>query len=156
QAERGQHETEVVDAATIADERVSGWQPLARQHEITLRRTGCASVLVRAVPTAVGQALDALIDNALKFAGPGAGVTVDVAPGKENVELHVVDDGPGLDGTDRIRATERFWAAPHTQNIDGSGLGLPIATVLVRASGGQLDLLAAQPKGLDVRLTFPP
>jgi signal transduction histidine kinase len=155
QAERGQHETEVVDAATIADERVSGWLPLARQYEITLRRTGCTSAPVRAVPTAVGQALDALIDNALKFAGPGAAVTVDVAPGKENVELHVVDDGPGLDGTDRIRATERFWRAPHAQNIDGSGLGLPIATVLVRASGGQLDLLPADPKGLDVRLTFP-
>jgi signal transduction histidine kinase len=155
QAERGQHDTEVVDAATIADERVSGWQPLARQHEITLRRTGCATAPVRAVPTAVGQALDALIDNALKFAGPGAAVTVEVAPGKESVELHVVDDGPGLDGADRVRATERFWRAANTQNIDGSGLGLPIATVLVRASGGQLDLLPAEPKGLDARLRFP-
>jgi signal transduction histidine kinase len=155
QAERRQHDTEVVDAATIADERVCGWQPLARQREITLRRTGCASAPVRAVPTAVGQALDALIDNALKFAGSGAAVTVEVAPGKEIVELHVVDDGPGLDGADRVRATERFWRAAHAQNVEGSGLGLPIATVLVRASGGQLDLLPVQPRGLDARVRFP-
>jgi signal transduction histidine kinase len=155
QAERRQYDTEIVDAASVADERVSGWQPLARQHEITLRRTGCTTAPVRAVPTAVGQALDALIDNALKFAGPGAAVTVDVSPGTETVELHVVDDGPGLDGGDRLRATGRFWRAADAQNIDGTGLGLPIANVLVSASGGQLDLLPADPRGLDARLRFP-
>jgi signal transduction histidine kinase len=71
------------------------------------------------------------------------------------VELHVVDDGPGLDGGDRVRATGRFWRAADAQNIDGSGLGLPIANVLVSASGGQLDLLPAEPRGLDARLRFP-
>jgi len=155
QAERGERQTETVDAATIADERVAGWQPLARRQEITLRRTGPCSAPVQAVPTAVGQALDALIDNALKFAGPRSSVTVVVVPGADFVALHVIDDGPGLSGTERQRATERFWRAAHTQNVDGSGLGLPIATVLVEASGGTLDLLPAEPKGLDARLRFP-
>ena len=108
-----------------------------------------------AVPTAVGQALDALIDNALKFACTGATVTVRVVPDADTVALHVVDDGPGLGDTERMRATERFWRAPGSQNVDGSGLGLPIAAVLVEVSGGRLDLLAAAPRGLDARLTFP-
>jgi signal transduction histidine kinase len=155
QAERGQHATETVDAAKTADERVAGWQPLAEQRGITLRRTGCDDAMVRAVPTAVGQALDALIDNALKFAGTGATVTVRVDAGGHTVALCVVDDGPGLRDTERMRATERFWRGPGTQNVDGSGLGLPIAAVLVAASGGQLDLLPALPRGLDARLTFP-
>jgi signal transduction histidine kinase len=155
QAERGRHHVETVDAAKTAEERVAGWQPLATQSGITLRREGADSAMVSAVPTAVGQALDALIDNALKFAGTGATVTVRVVAGADVVRLHVIDDGPGLGDTERMRATERFWRAPGTQNIDGSGLGLPIAAVLVAASGGQLDLLAAQPRGLDARLTFP-
>ena len=155
QAERGRHRTEAVDAGKTVDDRVAGWQPLAEQRGITLRREGHDSAIVYAVPTAVGQALDALIDNALKFAGTGATVTVRVVPDADTVALHVVDDGPGLGDTERMRATERFWRAPGSQNVDGSGLGLPIAAVLVEVSGGRLDLLAAAPRGLDARLTFP-
>ncbi len=155
QAERGRYRTEPEDAAATADARVAAWQPLAQQRDITLRRTGPASAPVRAVPTAVGQALDALIDNALKFAGPQATVVVSVRSEEHHVALHVIDDGPGLADAERRRATERFWRAADAQNIDGSGLGLPIAAVLVTASGGDLELLAAQPRGLDARLRFP-
>jgi signal transduction histidine kinase len=155
QAERGHHRTETEDAATVADERVAAWQPLAQQRDITLRRTGADSAPVRAVPTAVGQALDALIDNALKFAGPHATVEVAVVASDSSVAVHVIDDGPGLADTQRRLATERFWRAPDTQNVEGTGLGLPIATVLVEASGGDLSLSAAEPRGLDARLRFP-
>jgi signal transduction histidine kinase len=154
-AERGRYSFETVDAAATADERVAGWQPLATERGITLRRTGVSHARARAVTTAVGQALDALIDNALKFAGRHATVVVDVATEPDAIEISVTDDGPGLDEDDRGRATERFWRAAHVQNVDGSGLGLPIATVLVEASGGRLDLLAAQPTGLRARLRFP-
>jgi signal transduction histidine kinase len=154
-AERGRYTFETLDAAATADERVAGWQPLAAERGIALRRTGAGHARARAVTTAVGQALDALIDNALKFAGRGATVVVDVATVRDTVEISVTDDGPGLDEDDRAQATERFWRAAHVQNIDGSGLGLPIATVLVETSGGRLDLLAAQPSGLRARLRFP-
>jgi signal transduction histidine kinase len=155
QAERGHHRTETEDAAAVADERVTAWQPLAQQRDITLRRTGADRAPVRAVPTAVGQALDALIDNALKFAGPHATVEVSVLASGESVAVHVIDDGPGLTDSHRRLASERFWRAPGTQNVDGAGLGLPIATVLVEASGGDLVLSAVEPRGLDARLRFP-
>jgi signal transduction histidine kinase len=155
-AERGRHTCAPVDAAAIADDRMAAWRPLAEQRGISLCRTGDAHALALAVATAVDQALDALIDNALKFAGTGARVTVDVqATGGDVVELHVIDDGPGLSADHRRRATERFWRAPDAQNVDGSGLGLPIAAVLVEASGGTLTLHDAQPCGLDARVSFP-
>ncbi len=46
-------------------------------------------------------------------------------------------------------------ARPDTQNVDGSGLGLPIVAVLVEASGGHLELLAGEPRGLHARLWLP-
>jgi signal transduction histidine kinase len=154
-AERGQHVRGEVDAAAIADDRVAAWQPLAEQRGIALERTGPASAPAHAVLTAVDQALDALIDNALKFAGPGGHVTVRVRPGPETVELDVIDDGPGLPDDHLRRATERFWRAADAQNLDGSGLGLPIAAVLVEASAGTLTLHRAGARGLDARLSFP-
>ena len=63
--------------------------------------------------------------------------------------------GPGLTEEQLRLATERFWRAPDAQNIDGSGLGLPIVAVLVEASGGRLDLLPAEPHGLHARLWLP-
>jgi signal transduction histidine kinase len=154
-AERGHHELEVVDAAVTADERVSAWLPLATKRGITLTCIRPAHAPVLAVPTAVGQSLDALIDNALKFAGRHATVRVEVRANAELVDVHVIDDGPGLSDDSRLRAGERFWRAPEVQNLDGCGLGLPIATVLAEASGGALDLLSRDPSGLDARLRFP-
>lgn len=154
-AERGQHGCHVVDAAAVADQRVAAWQPLAERREITLRRTGAARADARAVVTGVDQALDALIDNALKFAGPGATVLVDVKPVGASVDIDVVDDGPGLSADERRLAGERFWRAPHAQNVDGAGLGLPIAAVLAEVSGGGLRLLPVSPHGLNAKLTFP-
>jgi signal transduction histidine kinase len=101
-----------------------------------------------AVPTAVGQTLDALIDNALKFAGDAATVEVRVNHAGDQVEMHVIDDGPGLDPEELRRATQRFWRASEVQNLEGCGLGLTIAAVLAEASGGHLALAPRQPRGL--------
>jgi signal transduction histidine kinase len=153
-AERGRHQVAPVDAAAIADGRVDAWRPLAEQRGITLRRDGVPCAPALAVNTAVDQAIDTLVDNALKFAGPGATVQIDVRLDESTVDIHVVDDGPGLSDGDRRHATERFWRAPDAQNTDGAGLGLPIAVALVAASGGTLRLLAAHPRGLDAHLSF--
>jgi len=123
---------------------------------VTLRYLRPAHQLrARAVATALDQALDALVDNAVKFSGEGSTVTVRVSADDGGVAVHVIDTGPGLDENDREHATDRFWRAPDAQNVEGSGLGLPIVAVLVEASGGKLDLLPAEPHGLHARLWLP-
>lgn len=155
-AERGHYQVETVDATRVAMGRVAAWQPLARQRQVLLRYAATERpVWAIALSTALDQALDALIDNALKFAGPGARVDVSAHLEEGGVAIHVVDSGPGLSEAQRVRATERFWRAPGAHNVDGSGLGLPIVAVLVEASGGRFNLLPAVPHGLDARLWLP-
>ena len=155
-AERGRYRVADVDAAAVAADRIAAWQPLADHRHITLEyRPTPAPVTARAVSTALDQALDALIDNALKFAGPGGKVRVRVGRAGGGVAVHVTDDGPGLDEEQREKATDRFWRAPQAQNVPGSGLGLPIVAVLVDASGGRLELTSAVPRGLDARVWLP-
>jgi len=120
-----------------------------------LTRTGADAAPVHVVATALDQSLDALVDNAVKFSGPGASVVVDVSVDAEAVEVHVVDDGPGLSEEDRSQATTRLWRAPTVQNIEGAGLGLAIVAVLAEASGGQLRLTDALPRGLRATLRLP-
>jgi signal transduction histidine kinase len=161
-AERGSFELADIDAGEVAWARVVAWQPVAAKKHITLRYVRAPHALkARAVTTALDQALDALIDNAVKFSAEGSTVTIRPAAadgadgGAPGVAVHVIDTGPGLTEEQRDLATERFWRAPGTQNVDGSGLGLPIVAVLVEASSGRLDLLANEPSGLHARLWFP-
>ncbi len=155
-AERRENQRVVVDAADVAVSRVAAWEPLARHRSVTLRlATDPVPAYARTVPTAIDQALDALIDNAVKFSGAGGEVTVSVATRDGGVELEVRDTGPGMTRSQLGQATERFWRAPEVQNVDGAGLGLTIAAVLVDASDGRLTMHPNAPRGLVAALWFP-
>jgi signal transduction histidine kinase len=153
-AERGRFGIATVDATAVAADRVTGWRPLATERGALLRLEATERpAKVTAVTTAVDQALDALIDNALKFGATTVTVQVEAVDGE--IAVRVVDDGPGLTEEQRRHATERFWRAPTAQNTAGTGLGLPIVAVLVDTSGGRLELSATEPHGLTATLWFP-
>ncbi|WP_431912221.1 ATP-binding protein [Micromonospora carbonacea] len=155
-AEREENQRVTVDAAAVAASRVAAWQPLARHRSVTLRLASAdGPAHARTVPTAVDQALDALIDNAVKFSGPGGEVTVSVGRADGGIALEVRDTGPGMTLDQLDRATERFWRAPEVQNVDGAGLGLTIVAVLVDASDGRLTMRPGRPRGLVAGLWFP-
>ncbi|MFC0003714.1 sensor histidine kinase [Micromonospora siamensis] len=155
-AERAENERVVVDAAAVAASRVAAWQPLARHRSVTLRlAVEAAPAYARTVPTAIDQSLDALIDNAVKFSGPGGEVMVTVRRRDGGTAVEVRDTGPGMTQSQLGQATERFWRAPEVQNVDGAGLGLTIVAVLVDASAGRLTMRATEPRGLAAGLWFP-
>ncbi|MET7471062.1 HAMP domain-containing sensor histidine kinase [Micromonospora sp. NPDC005222] len=155
-AEREENQRVTVDATATAASRVAAWLPLARHREVALRLdVEDAPVYARTVPTAIDQALDALIDNAVKFSGTGGEVTVTVRAGGGGTVLTVSDTGPGMTASQLDQATERFWRAPDAQNVDGVGLGLTIAAVLVDASDGRLTMRQGEPRGLVAELWFP-
>ncbi|MFC0031585.1 ATP-binding protein [Micromonospora chaiyaphumensis] len=155
-AEREENQRVTVDAAATAASRVAAWLPLARHRSVTLALRGTGSpAYARTVPTAIDQALDALIDNAVKFSGAGGAVTVTVRPADGGITLEVRDTGPGMTASQLDQATERFWRAPDVQNVDGAGLGLTIVAVLVDASDGRLTMRQGDPRGLVAELWFP-
>lgn len=82
--------------------------------------------------------IDNLVTNALRYAtqAPGA-VTIRVhQPNAARVELHVIDDGPGIPEVERGKVFEPFY----TTHGSGTGLGLYIARELCEANGASLDL----------------
>ncbi len=85
----------------------------------------------------VEQLLDVALDNALRYAGAGATVTVSAEQSGETIELVVSDDGTGLPDEDLSRATTRFWRA-HDDGT-GTGLGLAIAAEIAAGHGGTIS-----------------
>jgi len=70
------------------------------------------------------------------------------------VEVRVVDNGPGMSDEDRHRAFDRFWQGP-AAGPGRSGLGLAIVRQLAGRNEATVELLQAEPEGLDARLVLP-
>jgi signal transduction histidine kinase len=143
----------VVDVSELVDNRCSGWRPAAQAGGVRLVREGADGVCAFTAAEVLDQALDALIENSIKYAGPGSTITVLVQqPFVSHVDIHVTDDGPGMSAADLARAGRAFWQRRQDQHTAGSGLGLTIATALVATAGGRLHLSQARPHGLTARI----
>jgi signal transduction histidine kinase len=143
---------EIAVADVVAD-RVAAHEGLADRQGVTLSARAEA-VTATAVPGAVDQMLDNLIDNAVKASPRGSTVSVETARADGVVEVHVVDQGPGLSEEERRHAFDRFWRSGATGR-SGSGLGLAIVDRLATASGGTAELRPAQGGGTDAVITLP-
>ena len=96
------------------------------------------------------QVLWNLVANAVRYSRREAGsviVRAHAMPGGQ-VELHVMDDGPGIQEKDRGQIFEPFFTTYH----QGTGLGLYIARELCAINGARLDLLQP-PSGAEFVLT---
>ena len=148
-------EPEDVDLVPLADERIAAWKPRAADKRIELIRTGADALCAYTDPTAVGSALDAIIDNAVKYSPRSSTVAVRVADGGDGPAITVTDQGPGLAAEEYERIGDRFWRSPRHQNVEGSGLGLSVARTLIQAAGGDLTLAPGPGQGLCATITLP-
>jgi signal transduction histidine kinase len=155
-AENARPVAQAADVGRILTDRVEGWQAYARERGVGLEfRPPEGPLTALADPIGLGSALDAVLDNALKFTPEGGAVRVSAATEGAEVVIRVTDAGPGLDEEELARIGDRFWRSPRHQNTDGSGLGLSIARALLTANGGSIGFAAERPTGLTVTFTLP-
>ncbi|HRP99249.1 MAG TPA: sensor histidine kinase, partial [Terrimesophilobacter sp.] len=143
-----------VDLTRLTEARVEAWQQVASERGVTLRLESELPVLSITDGMAVEGALDAVIDNAVKFTHPGSAVELAVTDTEAGCAIVVRDHGPGVVEEELDRITDRFWRSAGDQNTPGSGLGLAIATDLMTSVGGRLRVSAAEGGGLEVTLAL--
>ncbi len=142
-----------VDLARVSADRVDTWTAVVESRRVELRAAGLDTpAIVDAVPGAIEQILDNLLDNALNASPAGSTITVTVTAGPRAHQLHVADEGTGLDDEHKALATHRFWRG--TYSGDGTGLGLAIVDALATASGGHLQLSDGSDGGLTATVSF--
>ncbi|GGS01830.1 sensor histidine kinase [Streptomyces nojiriensis] len=154
-AEHASAEISLTDIGALAAERVAAWRPYAEEKGVRLTETGRTAITGWADPIALSSALDAVIDNALKFTPTGEEVEVSVSTEGRSVLVAVADRGPGLTEDELLRVGDRFWRSGRHQNVKGSGLGLSISRALLAAGGGSLSYETNPPHGLRVTVAVP-
>lgn len=144
-----------VDLAALAERRVVAWRDAAAATGVSLALHAGAPVLSATDETIVESALDAVIDNAVKFSP--AGTLIDVAAVRTDAgcELSVRDHGPGLPEEELAHATDRHWRSARTRAVPGTGLGLAIATDLLATVDAAVRVEAPDGGGLRVVLALP-
>ncbi len=140
-------EPEKFDLAALAKDVAAGFGP----HVVVM---GPDSVQVDGRPLAIKRAVTNLISNAMKFATT---VQVTLVDGPRAVDLHVDDNGPGIQAERREEAFRPFVRLDEarTQNTSGTGLGLTLARDTARAHGGDLRLSDSPLGGLRASLRLP-
>jgi two-component system sensor histidine kinase ChvG len=87
----------------------------------------------------LGQVVSNLIDNARSFSPPGGNVRITCRRLKNEIEIVVDDDGPGIRPEALDKIFERFYTdRPHQGFGQNSGLGLSISKQIVEAHGGSI------------------
>jgi len=100
------------------------------------------------------QALDNIVDNAIKYSTTEKHLAVSARANGKSVTLTVRDRGTGIPRKDLSRVFERFYRGGNV-TVSGSGLGLPIAKRIVESHGGRIEVRSAIGSGTEVDVTLP-
>ncbi len=102
----------------------------------------------------VKRCLNNLIDNAIKYAN---NVNIQLIKSQNHIIITIDDDGPGIQKKDYNNVFKPFFKADKSRGESKSsvGLGLSIASDVVKSHGGNINLDKSPQKGLRVKIFFP-
>ena len=140
-----------VDLAAVARDVVADLAPTAIRsgYDLSLEAPD-SPVIVTGDAHAISRALTNLVGNAVAHGGGAGQIRVVVGPERG---IDVVDEGPGVPEALQPRLFEPFSRG--STNADGCGLGLHLTREIMRAHGGEVELVPGE-GGATFRLSFPP
>lgn len=127
--------------ADVARRVLDEHEPMAAENGVALVCEADDTVLVEGDPTYLGQLLQNLLANAVKFTPGGGAVTVRVMRDGDEAVMEVSDTGPGIPHEHRARVFERFYRVNEGKDRrEGAGLGLSIVAWIARTHGGHVSV----------------
>jgi len=111
-------------------------------------------ILISVRPSAMKRCLTNLMENATHF---GKNVRVSVEVNKDNIEINIEDDGPGVPDNQKESIFKPFYRIDEARNPNtgGAGLGLAIARDVARSHGGDIRMSDSNLGGLRAQLRLP-
>ncbi len=134
QAHTAPLDREEADLAELVRQAVSSISPLAAQRGVQVKaELPGAPSLALVSPHRIGQALDNLLQNAVRHTPEGSAVTVSLKANGGTAEISVEDEGPGIEPELMPRLFEPFARGAASR---GLGMGLAIVKAVAESHGG--------------------
>jgi PAS domain S-box-containing protein len=146
-----------IDLAAVIEQSVKTSAPVASARGVALTCTTETLPPAAVDPVRIGQVIDNLISNALKFTPAGGRVDVRAAASGRCVRIEIEDSGTGISEEEQARLFERFYRTSQAQTdaVPGVGLGLSIAKAIVEAHGGQISCMSVEGRGTTFAIDLP-
>jgi signal transduction histidine kinase len=159
QAQAGQltMEQQLLDLCEVVDHAVEAALPAARERQIAISVIPCSDATVQGDRQRLGQVLDNLLSNALKFTPRNGAVEVRLSVDRDEAVLEVADTGIGIPESAQRELFTRFFRADEAINsaVEGTGLGLSIVKAIVEGHGGRVGVESAEGEGATFCVTLP-
>ncbi|MGQ0587822.1 MAG: ATP-binding protein [Gammaproteobacteria bacterium] len=143
-----------VDLGAIVRDAEQVYEPLAAARRQSLRVQVEDGLTVRGNRDLLFQALNNLLDNAVKYTPDGGAIAVTLACREGAAELTVADSGRGIPADQRGRVFERLHRLDESRSTPGSGLGLSLVRAVALLHEGCCEIGDGAP-GARVTLTLP-
>jgi signal transduction histidine kinase len=139
---------EEFDLAGLVRQVAEVSRPLASNKQQSLRIAGPVSLLIEGDYDRLWEALDNLVNNAIKYTPPGGDIDIVVKPNTQEALIEVRDSGLGLSPQDLSRLFGRFarLSAQPTGGESSTGLGLSIVKKIVDLHGGSVHAESPGPQ----------
>jgi DNA-binding LacI/PurR family transcriptional regulator/signal transduction histidine kinase/DNA-binding NarL/FixJ family response regulator len=147
---------QVADFSGLLREDLELFRETARRGNVRLRADIAPGVSLRADPKALARIVSNLLENALRFAGPGGQVSVALGRRRGTIEFAVADSGIGLTAEEA-----KIIFDPYVQIGDASGaplgigMGLSIVKNIMDSLGGRISVVSRKGKGAEFTCVFP-
>jgi len=142
-----------VDVAELAAKAVEFYLPAAEIKSLALCFRDPGPVMVAGDRVLLAQAVNNLIDNALKYSPEGGAVTVEIVRRPERIGIVVADHGPGIADAEKPKVAQRFYRGDTSRGTPGVGLGLSLVEAIAKLHGGALELTDNHP-GLRAQMSL--
>lgn len=108
-------------------------------------------------PTHISNAVQNLIDNAIKYSNPPPRIEVNLISHSESVKLSVKDSGIGISKEQLSKIFDKFYRVPkgNIHDVKGFGLGLSYVKSVAEAHGGRIHVTSEQGKGSTFTIKLP-
>jgi signal transduction histidine kinase len=130
------------------------YEATAEDEGITLTVDAPDALFVDGDRNLLASAVASLLDNAIKYAGPGSAIRVRAGLHHGQASISVHDNGPGIPDGERDKVTQRFYRLDKSRHLPGNGLGLSIVSATAMSHDGALVLEDGAP-GLVARIVLP-
>ena len=142
-----------VNLKAIVCDVIQALQPFALEKNIQITTQIADDLSILANEKLIFTCMRNLVDNAIRYAGQGGHVFIDVQQRQQNVVMTIADDGQALTEEILQRLGERFYRALGTKT-QGSGLGLSICQKIMQLHAGEIHFSKSGCGGLQVTLQF--
>jgi signal transduction histidine kinase len=131
--------------------------PTADAREVELVLESAPAVVLDADARKLGQALDNLVSNAIKYTAAGGRATVSLGFDDGAATIVVADTGMGIPLEEQQQLFTRFFRSSNVREseIGGTGLGLAITRAIIEAHHGTIDFESREGVGTTFRIVLP-